>query len=107
MVCLVFDIQNIRNLNRKMHTFRNKTCHGSDSDSETNHEVKIPETEERIQVTPENAKQYIGRNIVFTTRGKKVHKTILGVSSTGKSIQIDHPDLNNNLQIVTRKVYLA
>jgi hypothetical protein len=60
-----------------------------------------------IQITPENAKQYIGRDIEFKTRGQKMSKTILDVSETGKSIRIDHPDLNNTLQIVTRKVYLC
>jgi len=59
-----------------------------------------------VQVTSENARQYIGREIIFTTRGQKTIKTILGVSETGKTIHIDHPDLKNQLQIVTRKVYL-
>ena len=59
-----------------------------------------------IQITPENAKYYIGCDIEFKTRGTKIIKTILGVSKTGKSIQIDHPDLKNNLEIVSRKIYL-
>jgi len=61
---------------------------------------------ERVQITPENAKYYIGCDVVFTTRGHKETKTILGVSDSGKTIQVDHPDLNNQLQLVTRKVYL-
>ena len=28
-----------------------------------------------------------------------------GISPTGKTIYIQHPDLNNSLQIVTRNVY--
>jgi len=64
------------------------------------------EERERVQITPENAKYYIGCDVVFTTRGHNETKTILGVSDSGKTIQIDHPDLKNQLQIVTRKVYL-
>jgi hypothetical protein len=60
----------------------------------------------QIRLTPENAAQYIGREIVFKTRGKQITKKILGVSKTGKSIQIDHPDLNNSLEIVSRIVFI-
>jgi hypothetical protein len=59
-----------------------------------------------IQLTPENVSQYIGFEIIFKTRKEHVVKKILGVSDTGKSIQINHPDLKDNLQIVTRKVYV-
>ena len=59
-----------------------------------------------FQVTSENARECIGRDIIFKTRGHYAVKTILSVSESGKSIHIDHPDLNNQLQIVTRKVYL-
>jgi hypothetical protein len=59
-----------------------------------------------IQLTPENVSQYIGYEIIFKTRKEHVVKKILGVSETGKSIQIDHPDLKDNLQLVTRKVYV-
>lgn len=59
-----------------------------------------------IQVTPEHAHECIGRDIIFKTRGHYMTKTVLSVSESGKSINIDHPDLNNQLQIVTRKVYL-
>ncbi len=60
-----------------------------------------------IRLTPENAAQYIGREIVFKTRGNQITKKILGVSKTGKSIQIDHPDLNNSLEIVSRIVHVV
>lgn len=60
-----------------------------------------------VQITPENAKEYVGQLIMFTSRGHTTYKNILGVSFSGKSIHIDHPDLNNCLQLVTRKVYLA
>jgi len=59
-----------------------------------------------IKLTPENASQYIGCEVIFKTRKQHVVKKILGVSDTGKSIQIDHLDLKDNLQIVTRKVYV-
>ena len=34
----------------------------------------------------------------------KIVKKILGINK--KSIKIDYPDLNNNLEIVSRKVYV-
>ena len=59
-----------------------------------------------VRLTPNNAHQYIGHDIIFTTRNTRVVKRIMGVSNTGKSIQIEHPDLQNSLQIVSRKVYV-
>jgi hypothetical protein len=59
-----------------------------------------------IQITPENVAKYIGFEIVFKSRKQHIIKKILGISETGKSIHIDHPDLKDNLQIVTRKVYV-
>ena len=60
----------------------------------------------KIRLTPENVSAYIGRDISFKTRGTEIIKTILSCSNTGKSIQINHPDLGNCLQIVSRKVYV-
>ena len=59
-----------------------------------------------IRLTPENAHNYVGHEIVFKTRNERLVKRILGVSVTGKTVQIDHPDLRNNLEIVSRKVYV-
>jgi hypothetical protein len=59
-----------------------------------------------IKLTPENASKYIGKNIVFKTRKTHILKKIISVSDTGKTICIDHPDLGNHLQIVTRAVYV-
>lgn len=59
-----------------------------------------------VRLTPENAKQYVGYDIQFKTRGYNIVKKILGVSSTGKTVAIDHPDLRNNLEIVSRKVFV-
>jgi hypothetical protein len=59
-----------------------------------------------IQITPENSRQYVGRNIVFTTNNQSMIKKITGVSDSGKTIYIDYPELNNSLQLVTRKVFL-
>lgn len=60
----------------------------------------------RVRLTPENANQYVGYAIEFKTRKQTIVKKILGVSSTGKTVAIDHPDLRNNLEIVSRKVYV-
>ena len=59
---------------------------------------------ELIRLTPENAYKYIGSEILFKTRGNHIVKKILGVTNT--SVKIDHPDLKNQLQVVSRKVYV-
>ncbi len=62
--------------------------------------------EDLIKLTPENASKYLGYNILFGSRNQYITKKILAVSKTGKSIQIEHPDLKNSLEIVSRKVYV-
>jgi len=57
-----------------------------------------------IKLSPENSSKYVGYEILFKTRGNHIVKKILGVSNT--SVKIDHPDLKNQLQIVSRKVYV-
>jgi hypothetical protein len=59
-----------------------------------------------VKLTPENARNYIGKNVVFNSRKTQIVKTIISVSESGKTISIDHPDLGNNLQIVTRSVHV-
>jgi DNA-directed RNA polymerase subunit F len=59
-----------------------------------------------VRLTPENAKQYIGHMILFRTRNQEITKKIIGISPSGRTIQIDHADLKNNLEIVSRKVYV-
>jgi hypothetical protein len=58
------------------------------------------------RLTPANALQYIGYEIIFKSRKNNLCKRIIGVSNTGNTIYIEHPDLKNCLQIVTRKVYV-
>jgi hypothetical protein len=59
-----------------------------------------------VKLTTENVFQYIGYDIIFNTRNTRETKKIIHASQTGKTITIDHPDLNNKLQIVTRNVYV-
>lgn len=59
---------------------------------------------ELIRLTPENVSNFKGREILFKTRGKHIVKEILGFTKT--SVKIDHPDLQNRLEIVSRKVYV-
>ena len=59
-----------------------------------------------IRLTPDNVRYYINYQILFKSRGKYILKTILEISRSGKSIKIDHPDLKNCLQIVSREVYV-
>lgn len=63
--------------------------------------------EDLIRLTPENVRMYIGREIIFRTRGDFIFKTLNSVSKTGKTVYIDHPDLQNALQIVSRKVFVV
>jgi hypothetical protein len=60
----------------------------------------------RVKLTPENVYQYIGYEIIFKSRNNYITKRIIDISNTGKTIHIEHPDLKNNLQIVTRNVYV-
>jgi len=59
-----------------------------------------------IKITPENVNQYIGEDITFKNGREYVVRQILRASETGKTIEIDYPELKNNLQIVTRNVFL-
>jgi hypothetical protein len=59
-----------------------------------------------IKLTPENAQNYIDRNVIFKTRRKHIVKKIIGVSYTGKTVYIEHSDLGNQIQIVTRVVHV-
>ena len=54
----------------------------------------------------ETADQYVGYNILYKSRNVIKMSTIIAVSDTGKTIQVDDPDLNNALQTVTRKIYI-
>jgi len=57
-----------------------------------------------IRITPENASDFFGYNVIFKSRGEMLIKKILGVNKY--SIKINHPDLNNTLQIKTRKIFI-
>ena len=59
---------------------------------------------ELIRLTQQNAAEYIGYEILFKSRGIYIVKKILGVTNT--SVKINHSDLHNTLQIVSRKVYV-
>lgn len=77
-------------------------------DKYENQEKRINiDTKKLIRLTPENVRNYIGMDIMFQTRKDYIFKKINSISKTGKSIHIDHLDLNNSLQIVSRKVYVV
>ena len=59
---------------------------------------------ELVRLTQQNASKYIGYDILFKTRGIRIVKKILGINNT--SVKIDHPDLHNQLQIVSRNVFV-
>jgi hypothetical protein len=68
--------------------------------------IESDENKSTLKLTPSNVFHYIGHNIIFKTRGQTIVKKIISVSDTGKTIYIDHPDLQNQIQIVTRNVYV-
>ena len=63
-----------------------------------------------IRLTQDNAFQYVGRQIIFKTRINHIFnhiiRRIITVSETGKSVEIEYPDLDNRLQIISRNVYV-
>ncbi len=59
-----------------------------------------------IKITPENAREMLGQQIVFRRKnGEKVMRTVLGVTESGKVLKIDYPRLHNEIQCVTRAIY--
>ncbi len=59
---------------------------------------------ELVRLTPQNASRYIGYEILFKTRGVHIVKKILDFKNT--SVKIDHLDLHNQLEIISRKVFV-
>ena len=57
-----------------------------------------------VKLNSENANKYIGFEILFKSRGSHIIKKIISVSNT--SVKIDHPDLKNSLEILSRNVYV-
>jgi len=57
-----------------------------------------------VKLTPEISYKYVGCEILFKSRGNYIIKKIISVSNT--SVKIDHPDLNNSLEILTRNVWV-
>jgi hypothetical protein len=57
-----------------------------------------------IRLTPFNVQQYVGHDIIFKHGTNFIVKRIARVSNGRKTITIDYPELQNNLQIVSRNV---
>ena len=61
----------------------------------------------KLRLTPENVNIFIGYNIEFKTlKNGILVKKILSASKTGKTIYVEYTDVNNNLEIVSRKIYI-
>jgi microsomal dipeptidase-like Zn-dependent dipeptidase len=58
---------------------------------------------ELCRLTPQNAHGYIGYEVLFKSRGASIVKKLISVSKT--SVQVDHPDLCNNLAF-SRRIYV-
>ena len=57
---------------------------------------------QRIRLTPENASNYIGRTVFFTSGGQQHSATILRVSPSGLTVQGGPPSIRNNLVLKGR-----
>jgi hypothetical protein len=59
-----------------------------------------------VKLTPENASQYVGYNIIFKTRKTSDTYSVRKIISvTSISVKIDYPELNNSLTL-TRKIHV-
>jgi hypothetical protein len=56
-----------------------------------------------VRLTNQNAHNFIGYEILFKTRGEYIVKKIIDANNI--SIKINHPDLNNQLNM-TRKIFV-
>jgi hypothetical protein len=73
-----------------------------------------------VRITQDNSKSYIGHIIQYNSRGELKYAIIKKLSPTGKTLyiqpvepnpislfkEVNTNDLNNTLEIVSRKVYL-
>ncbi len=59
-----------------------------------------------IELTTDNVFNYIGYNILYKSRNEIKLSKINKISSSGKIIYIDNEDLNNCLEIISRKIYV-
>ncbi len=59
------------------------------------------------RITPQNSHNFIGRKIIYKSRNKIKCDIIKNVSFNGNTIYLKYnTDLNGNLQVVSRRVYL-
>lgn len=87
--------------------FRDRRLPKENRDIKSRYGSPVIREDQRIKITPENVEKYIGSQIVFKNReGNENTTVILGVSKNKKTIHVDFPELQNNLQIVTRNVFL-
>jgi hypothetical protein len=59
-----------------------------------------------LRLTPDIVFQYMNHQIIFKHRNIYIVKSIIDISNSGKTLKIDMPCLKNNLEIVSRKVYV-
>ena len=59
-----------------------------------------------LRLTPDNVFQYMNHQIIFKHRNVYIVKSIIDIFNSGKTLKIELPDLKNNLEIVSRKVYV-
>jgi hypothetical protein len=60
-----------------------------------------------LELTIENVFNYINYNILYKSCNEIKLSKINRISSSGKTIYIDNEDLNNCLEITSRKIYVV
>jgi hypothetical protein len=79
-------------------------CITTSSPSQVELEIHVKNIKNLVQLTNANAKHHIGDDVLFESRKQWNQKEILGLTKTG--IKIEHADLKNMLQLVSRVAYV-
>jgi hypothetical protein len=59
-----------------------------------------------IKLTPQNVRDFIGYKVILILGGKYIIKQLLDVHKSGNFIQIEYPELQNQLNIVSHEIYV-
>ena len=59
-----------------------------------------------MRVTSNNVHNCIGKQIIFKTRNEYIIKKVIGASESGKSLKINHEDLDDNINVDGRQIYV-
>ena len=58
-----------------------------------------------VKVDQYNSYKFINQLVIFNSRKNLTEAIVKDVTKSGNTLIIDHPDLNNTVQVVSRNVY--